>query len=85
MQSEVTLSIGGLIKKNLVLVAKALTHECLLGADFLMQHGYVVDLEKINLYAGGKAVSFFSYFSGSSVPIASCHVTIFSYTTVVPE
>ena len=53
-QSEVTLGIGGLVEKHMILVANGLTQECLLGADFLMQHSCVVDLQKMSLHAGGE-------------------------------
>ena len=58
-QSEVTLGIGGLAEKHLVLVAKRLMQECLLGADFLMQHSCVIDLQKTICLLGGK-LSFIS-------------------------
>ena len=87
-QSEVTLGIGGLAVKHLVLVAKGLTQECLLGANFLMQHSCVVDLQKMKLFAGGTAVSFVSQPGSNEEDMSkhtiSCHVT-FPDTIVVPE
>ena len=43
-QSPVSLQVGGLRVSHTVLVARRVTQECLLGADFLSRHGCVVDL-----------------------------------------
>eukprot|EP00731_Ephydatia_muelleri_P003311 Em0001g3311a len=45
MLGQVTLSveIGGLVGLHPILVAKSLTQECILGADFLVAHGCVLD------------------------------------------
>ena len=59
-QSEVTLRIGGLVEKHMILVANGLTQECVLGADFLMQHSCVVDLQKMSLHAGGETGLYFT-------------------------
>ena len=57
-QTEVRLHVGGLQVFYNVLVAKGLTQECLLGADFLSQHGCIVDLRRQVLRAGEQSVSF---------------------------
>ena len=73
-QSEVTLGIG-LAEKHLILVANGLTQECLLGADFLMQHSCVVNLQKMSLCAGGETVGFISQCNSKIDPRPlSCHV-----------
>eukprot|EP00731_Ephydatia_muelleri_P035359 Em0116g11a len=58
MLGQVTLSveIGGLVGLHPILVAKSLTQECILGADFLVAHGCVLDYTTKTLLAGGNAV-----------------------------
>ena len=58
MLGQVTLSveIGGLVGLHPILVAKSLTQECILGADFLVAHGCVLDYTTKTLLAGGKLV-----------------------------
>ena len=81
-RSEVMVSVGGLSESHSVLVAKGLTQECLLGADFLSKHGCVVDLKEQVLLAGGRSVSLCSQTcDGRTASV--CHVT-FLETTVVP-
>lgn len=55
---QVTLSveIGGLVRLHPILVAKNLTQECILGADFLVAHGCVIDYSTKTLLAGDKLV-----------------------------
>ena len=55
-QSPVSLQVGGLCVSHTVLVARGVTQECLLGADFLSRHGCVVDLRDNVLLAGGQTV-----------------------------
>ena len=56
-QCKVLVSVGGLSESHSVLVARRLTQECLLGADFLSKHGCIDDLRKQVLVAGGRSVS----------------------------
>ena len=81
-QGEVTIGVGGLAKRHTVLVARGLTQECLLGADYLQKHRCVVDLDKRVLCAGGGVVSFTSQVD-NEINAAVCHVA-FAHTTVVP-
>lgn len=85
-QSEVSMSIRGLTRKHTVLVAKGLTQEFLLSADFLTQHGCDIDLMKMTLLAGGKFVSVCtqSHCNGKDLPRPVCHVAL-SDTIVVLE
>ena len=77
-QTEVRLHVGGLQVFYNVLVAKGLTQECLLGADFLSQHGCIVDLRRQVLRAGEQSVSLHS----DSIPQV-CLVTL-AETAVIP-
>ena len=79
---EMLVSVGGLSESHSILIAKGLTQECLLGADFLLKHGCVVDLKKQVLLAGGKSVGMCSQACGEQTASA-CHVT-FRETIVVP-
>ena len=56
---QVTLSveIGGLVRLHPILVARNLTQECILGADFLVAHGCAIDYSTKTLHAGDKLVS----------------------------
>ena len=73
------MSVGGLSESHSVLMAKGLTQECLLGADFLSKHGCVVDLKEQVLLAGGRSVSLCSQTCDGQ----TASVT-FLETTVVP-
>ena len=55
---QVTLSveIGELVKLHPILVVKNLTQECILGADFFVAHGCVIDYSTKTLLAGDKLV-----------------------------
>ena len=55
-QCALMVKVGGLSAIHMVLIATSLTQECLLGADFLSQHGCVLDMQKKVLYAGGQQV-----------------------------
>ena len=50
------MKIGDLTIRHVVLVTKTLTHDCLLGADFLTAHGCVVDLQRNVVLIAVKAV-----------------------------
>ena len=54
-QSMVTIHVGGLHVSHCALIARGVTQECLLGADFLVQHGCIVDLRAMTLSAGGES------------------------------
>ena len=56
-QVELEIQIGGLKVKHMCLVAKDLTHEFLLGSDFLYTNGCIVDFNTRLLFAGGKMVA----------------------------
>ena len=51
---SVLLTVGGVQQDHPVLIARQLTQDCLLGADFLLKHHYVLDLQSKTLMAGGK-------------------------------
>ena len=74
MLGQVTLSveIGGLVGLHPILVAKSLTQECILGADFLVAHGCVLDYTTKTLLAGGKLVPV--HCKGQCVSMLSCSV-----------
>ena len=55
-QGEEEMKIGDLTIRHVVLVTETLTHDCLLGADFLTAHGCVVDLQRNVVLIAGKAV-----------------------------
>ena len=77
-QTEMGLHVGGLQVFYNVLVTKGLTQECLLGADFLSQHGCIVDLRRQVLRAGEQSVSLHS----DSIPQV-CLVTL-AETSLIP-
>ena len=56
-QVELDVVLGGLVKKHMVLVARQLTHDCLLGADFLCQHNCIIDLHNRVLLGGDQSVT----------------------------
>ena len=43
-QGEVSIAIGGVTRRHMVLVMKHLTQECILGGDFLTKHACVVNI-----------------------------------------
>ena len=45
-----------MVVRHVVLVTKSLTHDCLLGADFLTAHGCIVDLQCNVVLVAGKSV-----------------------------
>ena len=55
-QVELEIKTGGLKVKLLCLVAKNVTHEFLLGSDFLYTNGCIVDFNARLLSVGGKMV-----------------------------
>ena len=55
-KTSVLLEVGGLRAEFPVLIAKNLTQECILGADFLCHHKCVVDLQRQVLLAGEEPV-----------------------------
>ena len=73
-QCPVSLQVGGLHVSHTVLVARGVTQECLLGADFLSRHGCVVDLRENLLLAGGQAVAV--HFNSSHCLLPVCLVTL---------
>ena len=57
-QVEVSITIGGVTRRHMVLVTKHLTQECILGVDFLTKHACVVDLLQHTFVIDGKIVQF---------------------------
>ena len=55
LKKEFFLNIGGLVGLHPILVAKSLTQECILGADFLVAHGCVLDYTTKTLLAGASS------------------------------
>ena len=74
---ELVLRVGGIVSAYSVLVARNITQECLLGADFLQKHGCIINLQSFSLSAGGKDIPLVQ--NGCAI----CHVSCLS-TTVIP-
>ena len=55
-QDKLQLQVGDLHVQFPVFIARELTQECLLGADFLKQHNCVINMRERTLVAGGKQV-----------------------------
>lgn len=55
-KEELRLQVGELNVQFPVLIARELTQECILGADFLKKHKCVVNMGDGTLVAGGKPV-----------------------------
>ena len=53
-RTSVLLTIGGVQQDHPVLIARQLTQDCLIGADFLLKHQCVLDLQSKTLMAGGR-------------------------------
>ena len=72
-QAEVCLEIAGREFLHQVLIAGDITQECILGADFLTTHGFVIDLGNRLLRVGETSAPLFS----SKTPLASSyHVSV---------
>ena len=80
-QDELQLQVGDLQVQFPVFIARDLTQECLLGADFLKQHDCVINMREQTLVAGGKQV----VCQPNQFPelMSVCHVS-FSADTVIP-
>ena len=78
-QGEVSITIGGVTRRRMVLVTKHLTQECILGVDFLIKHACVVDLQQHTFIIDGKIVQL----SHTGVAEDVCFVSI-SETVTVP-
>ncbi len=78
----VKLQVGGVQLPFPVLVARGITQECLLGADFLMQHGCLVDLRSGELFIGGASVPLQASETREG-KTSSCHVS-FAEDFIVP-
>ena len=79
VQVEVSITIGGVTRRHMVLVMKHLTQECILGVDFLTKHACVVDLQQHSFVIDEKIVQF----NHSRVAEDVCFVSI-SETVTVP-
>ncbi|KAL5488642.1 hypothetical protein EMCRGX_G017618 [Ephydatia muelleri] len=55
-QVVLNIHVGGLHVDRLFLVARDLTQECLLGADFLCANGCAIDFDATSMSAGGEVV-----------------------------
>ena len=78
-QGEVSITIGGVTRRHMVLVTKHLTQECILGVDFLIKHACVVDLRQHTFVIDGKIVQF----NHTGVAEDVCFVSV-SETVTVP-
>ena len=78
------IKIGGLSAAHSILIARSLTQECLLGADFLSHHHCVLDLQQQVLYAGGKHVYMCPPDGGVHESHAVCFVRMAETTEVPP-
>ena len=76
----VPLEVPGLQTEFPILVAKTLTQDCILGADFLFQYRCVVDTHRQVLLAGGEPVQF-DLSTRQEMP-STCHVTLLESTTI---
>ena len=77
-QGEVSITIGGVTRRHMVLVTKHLTHECILGVDFLIKHACVVDLRQHTFVIDGKIVQF----NHTGVAEDVCFVSVLETVTV---
>ena len=55
-QTQVTITLGEFNAVHLALIVKELTQECLLGADFLVDQGCVVNLQTMRLSVGQQSI-----------------------------
>ncbi len=78
-RSEVSLTIGGLVVRYPVLIAKNLVQECILGADFLECFKCIVNIDQRILTVSGTAVPMELTRTGSP---ATCHVVCAETVTV---
>ena len=61
-QGEVSITIGGVTRRHMVLVTKHLTQECILGVDFLIKHACIVDLRQHTFVRGSRRCVFCEHF-----------------------
>ena len=73
-QGDVLVQVGDLSVRHNVLVADCLTQDCILGSDFLLLHGCVIDLHNHSLLVKGKVVPLSSGIYHS--PICTCGVAV---------
>ena len=81
-QAKLTMQVGGVKDDFTCLVASALTQECIIGADFLVKHHCIIDLQQKTLLVGGQSTPFRDRDVEPHVK-SVCHV-FFSETTVLP-
>ena len=79
-RSNVSLQVGAVQAHHPVLVARNVTQECLLGADFLEKFGCIINLQGWTLRIGETSVPLEIR---KSQPVSVCHVTC-AETMVVP-
>ena len=80
-QDKLQLQVGDLHVQFPVFIARELTQECLLGADFLKQHNCVINMRERTLVAGGKQVMCQSQEFHELMSV--CHVS-FSADIIIP-
>ena len=82
-QCTLQITVGPFSKDHVVLVAKNLHQECLLGADFLMRHGCVLDLQQKIMFTEQGPVHFVSSVcTEHNTPV--CFVALSEKVTVPP-
>ena len=74
-QCTMSIKVGALSQQHLVLVARNLNQECLLGADFLIKRGCIVDLQQHVLLTQEGPVQFVSGPERSTQCSPVCFVT----------
>ena len=79
--TELRLSVGDLDVPLSVFIAKELTQECLLGADFLKQHNCVINMRERTLTIEGRPVA--CQTKDPREPTSVCHVSL-SADAVIP-
>ena len=82
-QANLLVSVGGLVRRQCVLVAQSLTQECILGADFLAANDCVIDYCSKTLLAGGQLVPI--HCRGQYPPVACTWEAVVMEDTCIPE
>ena len=74
-QVDICLSIGDFSCMFLVLVSEKLTQQCVLGADFLIKTGCMVDLQRGHLVIGKEVIPLQSYCQDTrGIGEVVCHI-----------
>ena len=83
-QCNLSIKVGVSAKDHPVLIAKNLNQECLLGADFLIKHGCIVDLQQQILLTKEGPVQFLSPMRSGVQSSPVCFVTLSETINVPP-